>query len=393
MNILLTLALIILLTKVADTFAIKLGLPSVVGSLLVGILVGPSVLNVIQNDHSIELFSHIGVVLLMFLAGVESDLKILRKHFKPSLVTGLLGVVVPFLSFFLVSRIFNFSDETSLFIGLIFGATSLSITIQVLKELHFIKTKEGSIIIGAAVLDDVIVVIFLNFILNMVNPDTTLIDIVPLLLKNILFFAIVLAIDRFIMPICLKLLKQTKVPEKNVAFSLMLAFLLSFLAEYIGMSDIIGAFFAGILISRTKFAHLVEMKITSTTLSLFAPIFFVSIGLNLSLTNISKNLWLIIVFSILAVITKFVGGYLGGKYEKFDHLSSSIVGASLVSRGEMALILISLGLEKAFINDEIYASLVLVIIITTILAPIILKYFITKFRENEATNEQATITD
>ncbi|MGX6962134.1 cation:proton antiporter [Vagococcus xieshaowenii] len=388
MNILLTLALIILLTKIADSFAIKLGLPSVVGSLLIGILVGPSFLDLIQNDHSIELFSHIGVVLLMFLAGVESDLKILRKHFKPSLITGLLGVVVPFLSFFLVSKVFNFSHETSMFIGLIFGATSLSITIQVLKELHFIKTKEGSIIIGAAVLDDVIVVIFLNFILNMINPNTTLVDMVPLLLKNVLFFAIVLAIDRFVMPICLKLLKQTKVPEKNVAFSLILAFFLSFLAEYIGMSDIIGAFFAGILISRTKFAHLVEMKVTSTTLSLFAPIFFVSIGLNLSLTNISENLWLIIVFSLLAVATKFVGGYLGGKIEKFDHLSSSIVGASLVSRGEMALILISLGLDKAFINDEIYASLVLVIIITTILAPIILKYFITKFRENETKNEQ-----
>lgn len=378
MDILLTLGLIILFTKIADSIAIRFGLPSVVGSLLVGIIVGPSLLNIFQTNHSIELFSHIGVVLLMFLAGVESDLKILQKYFKPSLYTGLLGVIVPFITFFLCSKVFQFSTETSLFIGLIFGATSLSITVQVLKELHFMQTKEGSVIIGAAVLDDIIVVIFLNFILNMLDPATTIADMVPLLIKNILFFIAIILIDKFVMPLCLKLLKKTKVPEKNVAFSLMLVFLLSYLADFIGMSDIIGAFFAGILISRTHFAHLVEMKITSITLSMFAPVFFVSIGLNLVLDNMMNNLLLLIVFSVLAVITKFVGGYLGGKLEGFDTISSSIVGASLVSRGEMALILISLGLEKTFINEEIYASLVLVIIFTTIIAPIILKYFISK---------------
>lgn len=389
MDILLTLGLIILLTKVADSIAIKMGLPSVVGSLIIGILVGPSVFNLIQNDLSIELLAHLGVLLLMFIAGVESDLRILKKYFKPSLITGLLGVLVPFASFFVASRLFQHSLETALFIGLIFGATSLSITIQVLKELNFMQTKEGSIIIGAAILDDIIVVIMLNLILNIVNPDTTTADILPFLLKNVLFFIFIYLFGKFIVPLLVKVLDYIDIPEKDVAFSLILVFFLSYLADVIGMSDIIGAFFAGILISQTTFAENVEHKVTSITLSMFAPIFFVSIGLNLVLDGLSSNLSLIIIFSILAVLSKFVGGFLGGKADKFNNSSSAIIGASLVSRGEMALILIALGLSDGFIDQSMYAALVLVIIFTTVVAPILLKFTISKHTsKTEEVSEQ-----
>ncbi|MGY3766034.1 cation:proton antiporter [Vagococcus vulneris] len=378
MDILLTLALIILFTKVADSVALKLGLPSVVGSLIMGIIIGPSVLNIIQNDFSIELLSHLGVILLMFIAGVESDLTILKKHFKPSLITGLLGVLVPFITFFITSHFFGYATETSLFIGLIFGATSLSITIQVLKELNFMQTKEGSVIIGAAILDDIIVVILLNMILNLVNPETTTADIIPFLLKNVVFFVLIILFGKFLMPRLVKLLNYVSVPEKNVAFSLILVFFLSYFAQFIGMSDIIGAFFAGILISQTPFAEYVERKVTSITLAMFAPVFFVSIGLNLILDGLESSILLIIVFSILAVLSKYIGGFIGGKLDDFDNSSSSIIGASLVSRGEMALILIALGLEDKFIDQTMYAALVLVIILTTIIAPILLKHAISK---------------
>ncbi|MGY3704823.1 cation:proton antiporter [Vagococcus martis] len=376
MDILLTLGLIILFTKIADSIAMKFGLPSVVGSLIVGILVGPSVFNIIQNNASIELLSHLGVILLMFIAGVESDLKILKKYFKPSLITGLLGVLIPFAVFFFASRSFNYSQDTSMFIGLIFGATSLSIAIQVLKELNFIQTKEGSIIIGSSILDDIIVVILLNLVLNLVNPNTTTADVLPFLFKNVLFFLFIYIFGKYILPIILKGLSYFIVPERDVAFSLIMVFLLSFLADWIGMSDIIGAFFAGILISQTPFAEYVERKVTSITSALFAPVFFVSIGLKLVLDGLGENMLLIIVFSVLAIFTKFIGGFLGGKIEKFDNNSSAIIGASLISRGEMALILIALGLEKGFIDQGMYASLVLVIIFTTVIAPILLKWAI-----------------
>ncbi|MGO2083843.1 cation:proton antiporter [Vagococcus sp.] len=378
MTILLTLGLIILLTKIADSLAIKFGLPSVVGSLTIGILVGPSVFNLIQNDLSIDMLAQLGVILLMFLAGVESDLRILKKYFKPSLITGLLGVFVPFITFFLTTQLLQYSKETSLFIGLIFGATSLSITLQVLKELNFINSKESHVIIGAAILDDIIAIILLNLILNGLNPNTSAKDIFPFILKNILFFIAIYFIGRFVMPLLLKGVAYLKVPEKEVAFALILVFFLSSLAETLGMSDIIGAFFAGILISQTDFAPRVERKVTSITLSMFAPVFFVSIGLNLVLDGLKHNIGLIVLFCFLAVATKFVGGFLGGKVNQFNNGSSAIIGASMASRGEMALILISLALSKEFINQELYAVLVLVVIFTAIIAPVVLKATISR---------------
>ncbi|MGX7060137.1 cation:proton antiporter [Vagococcus humatus] len=382
MNILLTLGLIILCTKLADSFAIKVGLPAVVGSLLVGILLGPAMLGVIEESQLIHLFSEIGVILLMFLAGLESDLQTLKKFFKPSLLVGLLGVGVPFVVFTSFSKLFGYDTGAALFIGLIFGATSLSITIQVLKELHFVRTKEGSVIIGSAILDDIIVIILLNLVLTSIGPtSTSIVSILGLLGKNLLFFVLIYLFNRFVLPLLLKGLKKVKAPEKNTAFALAFAFILSYFAQMIGMSDIIGAFFAGLMLSQTKIAHQVERKIESTTLAIFAPVFFVSIGLNLNFKGMGNQIVFIVVFSILAVLTKFLGGYLGGRLNGFNRESSSIIGTSLISRGEMALILVSLGLSKNLITQEVYGAIVLVVIVSTIVAPILLKKQIMKQQE------------
>lgn len=382
LNILLTLGLIILCTKLADSFAIKVGLPAVVGSLLVGILLGPAMLGVIEESQLIHLFSEIGVILLMFLAGLESDLQTLKKFFKPSLLVGLLGVGVPFVVFTSFSKLFGYDTGAALFIGLIFGATSLSITIQVLKELHFVRTKEGSVIIGSAILDDIIVIILLNLVLTSIGPtSTSIVSILGLLGKNLLFFVLIYLFNRFVLPLLLKGLKKVKAPEKNTAFALAFAFILSYFAQMIGMSDIIGAFFAGLMLSQTKIAHQVERKIESTTLAIFAPVFFVSIGLNLNFKGMGNQIVFIVVFSILAVLTKFLGGYLGGRLNGFNRESSSIIGTSLISRGEMALILVSLGLSKNLITQEVYGAIVLVVIVSTVVAPILLKKQIMKQQE------------
>ncbi|MBP1041214.1 cation:proton antiporter [Vagococcus sp. BWB3-3] len=376
MNFLLTLALILILTKLADSLAIKVGLPSVLGSLLVGILVGPAVFGIVQQSEGIHLFAEIGVILLMFLAGLECDLKTLKKYFTPSLIVGLLGVFVPFVSFYIASTIMGFSTMSALFIGLIFGATSLSITIQVLKELHYVKTKEGALVIGAVVLDDIIVIILLNIVLNSSVSAGESKPLWVMLVSNVLFFIFIFAFHKLLMPPILKLFKKMKAPERNLGLGLALCFGFSYLAAFIGMSDIIGAFFAGVIISQTNIGHMLERKVESLTLSLFAPVFFVSIGLNVSFSSLSSNIALIVIFSVLAVITKFVGGYMGARASRFDRDSSAIVGTSLISRGEMALILVSLGLESKLISLDIYGALVLVVIITTILAPVILKTLI-----------------
>ena len=147
------------------------------------------------------------------------------------------------------------------------------------------------------------------------------------------------------------------------------------------MSDIIGAFFAGILISQTDVAHMIEEKTNSLTQSIFAPVFFVSIGLKLTLSGLSNHIWLIVAFTLLAIASKFIGGFLGARMNGFNPMSSAIIGTSMESRGEMALILLSLGLETGSIQSEIYGALVIVIIASTIIAPIMLKSLIIKSRE------------
>lgn len=387
MNILLIFAVIILATKLFDSIAIRMELPAVVGSLIAGILIGPSGFNIIQTNSGIEIFAHIGVILLMFLAGLECDLQILRKYFKPSLIVGTLGVFVPFILFGLVSMLFSFSGPEALAIGLVFGATSLSITIQVLKELNYVQTKEGAVIIGAAVLDDIIVIILLNVMLNVFADGSTLKALVPLLIGNVFFFLLIYLIHKLVMPFLVKLIKTMEAPEVNMGLSLVLCLGLSALAETIGMSDIIGAFFAGILISQTEVAHVIEDKTNSLAQSIFAPVFFVSIGLKLALSGLSNHLWLIVAFTFLAIISKFIGGYLGARMNGFNPMSSSIIGTSMESRGEMALILLSLGLETGSIQSEIYGALVIVIIASTIIAPIMLRALIIKSREKYGMEE------
>ncbi|MGX6961729.1 cation:proton antiporter [Vagococcus xieshaowenii] len=373
MSFLLVISLILIVTKIMEHLAVKLTLPSVVGSLFVGILLGPAVLGVVQKSDGINLLSHIGVILLMFLAGVESDFNRLKKYLKPSVSVAILGIVMPMIMFYVTSMLFGFGSKESLFISLIFSATSLSITIQVLKELNYVQTREGSVVVGAALLDDIMVVILLNVVMSLLTPGVGLAQVGKLLLTTVLFFVGVFAFQRFLLPIVLKLYEKVSVPEKNLALGLALAFFFSYVAETLGMSDIIGAFFAGIMLSQTKVGHEIEGKIDQINRAFFAPVFFVSIGLDLSFHGLGKYWYLIIIFSVLAVLSKYVGGYIGAKFDGFDRKSAAIVGASMISRGEMALILVSLGLKQAIISESLYALIVLVVLISTVAAPILLK--------------------
>ena len=373
MSFLLGLSLILIITKIMEFLAVKWSLPSVVGSLFVGILLGPAFLNIIQESEGLTLFSHIGVILLMFLAGIESDFSRLKKYLKPSLLVALLGIILPVGMFYFTGRLFGFGSHESLFISLIFSATSLSITIQVLKELNYVNTREGSVVVGAALLDDIMVVILLNLVMSFITPTAGGANIGRLLLTTILFFVLLFLCQRYILPLILKLYEKITVPEKNLAFGLALAFFFSFVAEAFGMSDIIGAFFAGIMLSQTKLGHEIEGKIETINTAFFAPVFFVSIGLNLSFHGVGRYWYLMIIFSILAILSKYIGGFLGARLDGFDRQSSSIVGTSMISRGEMALILVVLGLKESLITESMYSLIVLVVLISTVAAPILLK--------------------
>ena len=239
MTYLAELFVILLLTKIAAHYSVKLKMPSVIGELLVGIVIGPAMLNWIHPTTFINYFSELGVIVLMFIAGLEGDLKLLIKYWAPALTVATLGVIVPTgTAFLLCHNLFNFSVKASVFMGLVLSATSVSITIQVLKEMHRLNTRAGAIICGAAVADDIICVILLG-IASSIYGTSQHESIWLMVLKMFLFFVIVLLIGKFIVPKFLSIFQDLNATESDTAGAMILCFGTAALAVMMGMSDVL----------------------------------------------------------------------------------------------------------------------------------------------------------
>lgn len=391
MTYLAELFVILLLTKIAAHYSVKLKMPSVIGELLVGIVIGPAMLNWIHPTTFINYFSELGVIVLMFIAGLEGDLKLLIKYWAPALTVATLGVIVPTgTAFLLCHNLFNFSVKASVFMGLVLSATSVSITIQVLKEMHRLNTRAGAIICGAAVADDIICVILLG-IASSIYGTSQHESIWLMVLKMFLFFVIVLLIGKFIVPKFLSIFQDLNATESETAGAMILCFGTAALAVIMGMSDVLGAYFAGLAISETDFEDHLEDKIEPIGYAVFIPVFFVSIGLQISFKGMQND----IVFIILLIITAILGKQIGcGLAAKIFHLSwteSNVVGAGMVSRGEMALVVANVALSSHLIDQNHYTAMILVTVITTLVAPLILKLFILKSNKKVAAKDAVSI--
>ncbi|GAA2868335.1 cation:proton antiporter [Lactobacillus intestinalis] len=391
MTYLAELFVILLLTKIAAHYSVKLKMPSVIGELLVGIVIGPAMLNWIHPTTFINYFSELGVIVLMFIAGLEGDLKLLIKYWAPALTVATLGVIVPTgTAFLLCHNLFNFSVKASVFMGLVLSATSVSITIQVLKEMHRLNTRAGAIICGAAVADDIICVILLG-IASSIYGTSQHESIWLMVLKMFLFFVIVLLIGKFIVPKFLSIFQDLNATESDTAGAMILCFGTAALAVMMGMSDVLGAYFAGLAISETDFEDHLEDKIEPIGYAVFIPVFFVSIGLQISFKGMQND----IVFIILLIITAILGKQIGcGLAAKMFHLSwteSNVVGAGMVSRGEMALVVANVALSSHLIDQNHYTAMILVTVITTLVAPLILKLFILKSNKKVAAKDAVSI--
>lgn len=391
MTYLAELFVILLLTKIAAHYSVKLKMPSVIGELLVGIIIGPAMLNWIHPTTFINYFSELGVIVLMFIAGLEGDLKLLIKYWAPALTVATLGVIVPTgTAFLLCHNLFNFSVKASVFMGLVLSATSVSITIQVLKEMHRLNTRAGAIICGVAVADDIICVILLG-IASSIYGTSQHESIWSMVLKMFLFFVIVLLIGKFIVPKFLSIFQDLNATESDTAGAMILCFGTAALAVMMGMSDVLGAYFAGLAISETDFEDHLEDKIEPIGYAVFIPVFFVSIGLQISFKGMQND----IIFIILLIITAILGKQIGcGLAAKMFHLSwteSNVVGAGMVSRGEMALVVANVALSSHLIDQNHYTAMILVTVITTLVAPLILKLFILKSNKKVAAKDAVSI--
>ncbi len=377
-KLLISLVLILLGTKSAAYMCSKINIPTVIGELLVGILLGPAILGWIHGTDILAIFSDIGVILLLFLAGLESDQQLLKKYFKGAFTVALMGIACPLLVFFIVGNWLQLSLQTSLFLGLIFSATSVSISVQVLREYKKLNSEEGAVILGAAIFDDIVVVMLLSIFTSFMrisSADGTNISafLWEIIGSKILFFFLLYFFGKYIVPRVLRISRRLILPNLSIILALVLCFGTAIVADYFGMSHVIGAFFIGLILANTDFKQVIEAKVADLAYGLFVPVFFVFIGLSVSLTVLVDQFWLIAFLTFCAILTKLVGGYLGARMNKISRSKSRLIGSGMVSRGEMALILIQIGVSYQLIDSQLNSICIMVSLLTTLCAPFLIK--------------------
>lgn len=362
------------LTTCSGLVCRKLQLPEVIGQILVGIVCGPALLNVLHSSDYISLFSDLGIIILMFLGGVGCDLQLLKKYSKAAIIIACMGVVFPVVVMGGVSLAFGFEPIPAAFIGVVFSATSVSISVAVLKEAGLLDSKEGVSILGAAVADDVIGVILLSVMCTLVNTGSVNVaDLELIILKQAAFFVGAVVVIVWIAPALMTLAGVLKAPSGIAVMAVIICLAMAWASDLAGLSYAVGAFFAGIAVSNSDYAEETDRYIEPVGDTLFVPVFFVGIGLNTTAVDDSRMIVFIVIMTILGVITKIVGCGLGGAMAGFGAASSVMIGAGMVPRGEMALITAQIGFNEHVLGNEYYSTIIFIISLVTLVAPLLLK--------------------
>lgn len=377
MEFIATLAGLLLATQVVAHLCRRVEIPEVIGQILVGIIVGPAILNWVHLDGMMDEFQEIGVIILMFIAGLESDLSLLKKYLRPAVIVAVIGVIVPVIVMGGASYLFGFTKMESLFIGVIFSATSVSISVAVLREFNRLDSREGATILGAAVADDIIGVIMLSIMISMINGSKGGHTNLPLglaLLLQVLFFGGTYLVVRWLAPYLMHLSERLLTVAAPSVMAMIICLGMAALADYVGLSGAVGSFFAGIAVANTHRKKTIDRSFIPIGYALFIPLFFVSVGLNMRFDNIQRSFVFVIVMTVLACLTKLVGCGAGAKLSGFNLPSSYVVGSGMVARGEMALITAQIGYEAHLMSSMYYSDVITVIILATVLAPFMLKH-------------------
>lgn len=372
------LAVILMSTKLFGLITKKVQMPQVVGALLAGIILGPAVLNVLSETEFIKQLAELGVIVLMFTAGLETDVNQLKKTGKSSFIIAIFGVLIPLIGGFLIANIFNKGNDINailqnVFLGIILTATSVSITVETLKEMGKLSTKSGNAILGAAIIDDILGIIALTITTSLADPS---INVLLVLTKIIIFF--------IFSAICGYLFKWTFVKmderyKRNLRRFVIVAFvfclLLSFIAEeFFGVADITGAFISGLVISDSNRVKYLKSRFETLSYILLSPIFFASIGIRVKLTAMTSEILIFtVLLLVIAILSKILGCGLGAKLCKYSNTEAYQIGVGMVSRGEVALIVANKGIAMGLMVPEFLGPIVIVVVITTIITPILLK--------------------
>ncbi len=375
MSLLLELAIVLAVAKLAADLALRAGQPAVLGQLVAGLALGvvyavalPGL--ALPYGDELHAFADIGLVLIMFLAGLETDWPQLRAAGRASFLAASAGVAVPLVAGWATARAFGMSDVEAVFVGVILTATSVSITAQTLVELGSIGTLEGVTILGAAVIDDVIGIIVFSIAIAMSGGKVaSVIPPMPVLLGSAAAFTVVaLAIPRLV-----RFGHAMRADESVLGIALALAFLLGAFAQGSGVAAITGSYIAGVLIARSHVRSELIEKVRVIGHALFIPVFLVMTGMNARLDTIGPAMLFVVVLTVVAVTTKVVGSGAGARLAGLSSRSSLVVGVGMVARGEVAIVVAGLALSAGAISAEVFSAAVVVVLATTLVTPLLLR--------------------
>ena len=355
------LAIILIAAKFFGLIARKLKAPQVVGEIIAGLLIGPSLLGVVQLSDTISVFAEIGVILLMFSTGLGTNLKQLMK-------AGPIATLVA-CEFY-----------KALFIGTIMTATSVSITVATLQELGQLKGFLGTTIVSAAVIDDVIGIVVLTCVLGAGSGEEGGTSIGQVLINTVLFFVVAVIVGFVLYKAMTWLDNRNPHTQRITIASLGFCFAMAYIAEqYFGIADITGAYIAGIVLCNIHDAPYVERRVEISNYMMFAPVFFASIGLKTDISGLTPDILLFCVcFVIVALITKIIGCGLAAKICKFNWADSLKVGVGMMTRGEVALIVAQKGLAVGMVDAVYFTAVILLIIVSSVATPLALKTLFAK---------------
>ena len=386
----LTLFLILIVSRILGEVFARFGVPSVLGELFAGILLGSSVLGIIEPNEILKILAEIGIILLLFEVGLETDFKRLKDAGTKSLIVAILGVVLPFIFGVLVSYyFFELAFDIALFIGGTLTATSIGITLRVLRDIHMENTNIAQIVIGAAVIDDIIGIILLVFIYDFsISHEANFNHTLSVAAMVLMFLTLAPILAKSLSYMIHKFHGKHLVPGYIPSIIISLILLFAYLSHLVGAPAILGSFAAGIALSRRFFLPfgaflstndelLYEVKKSMTPIiQIFTPIFFVMVGLSMDLRVIdftSSSFWIMgLSFVSIAFISKFIGAFF--IYQKCLR-NNVLIGISMIPRGEVGLIFAEMGRVNGILPNEIYAMLIFVIIITTVVPPFLLKKY------------------
>ena len=386
LNFILALVIIITAAKIGGYVSVRLKQPSVLGELLAGLILGPTVLDILHvwpvfsaDQHlgeSITLLAELGVLLLMMLAGLELHLSELLKSGKVAALAGSLGVIVPLGLGWGIAVLFGVAPDEALFIGLALAATSVSISAQTLMELKVLRSRVGLALLGAAVFDDILVILILSVSFILVGCAAGGLSSVIITILSMIGYLVVASLLGFwLLPRLVGWIDRLPISQGTLAFALITSLIYAWTAEVVGgMAAITGAFLVGLFLARTPYQERIEAGISAMAYSFFVPIFFVNIGLEVNMRTIGgAALWFALAITLVAVLSKLGGSGLGARLGGLSIRESWQLGIGMVSRGEVGLIVASFALAEGLLSVENFSVVVFMVIVATLVTPPLLR--------------------